>query len=91
MAMKVRIELNHDGFRQLFASEGVKKLLNDTGKRICDAANAALDDDSSFGFESHTWYGGYGGGRLINSVSANDLQATYAEQQNKVLSRAVHS
>ena len=91
MAMKVKVELLHDGFRELFKSEGIVGLQDEAGKRMCDEANAALDDDKSRGFESHTWYGNYGGGRYITSVSAIDYQATNAEQKNKVLSRAVHA
>lgn len=91
MAMKVRVELNHDGFRDLFASDGVKSLLDDVGGKICEEANAKLDDEKSYGFESHTWRGKYGGGRLINSVSAIDYEASNAEQKDKILSRAVHA
>lgn len=90
MATKIRVELNHDGFKELFSSDGVKELLDDVGAKIRDEANAALKSETSRGFESHTWKGAYGGGRLVNSVSAIDRQATYAEQQDKILSKAVH-
>ncbi len=75
---KPRIELNHDGFRQLLNSSGVESLVLSEAQTI---ANRAGD-----GFEAHSQKAGT---RYIAIVGTTDDASVRAESENKVLSRAV--
>ena len=89
MSKQVKITFNSAGFKAILTSEGVKNLVTQTGERIKSEANSGIREESK-GFSSKTWYGGYGGGRWVNSVTAIDYRANCAESEDKVLSKAVH-
>lgn len=81
--MRVRIELNHDGFRQLLNSSEVAALVDGTGERL-----AARAGD---GFVSKPSYGGFGGGRHVCHVGTADKTSMEAQARDKALTRALHS
>lgn len=82
MATKIRIELNHDGIRQLLMSQPIAAECEKAAERI--AANAGD------GFEVLPLRQmGFGGGRIGYAVHAESYEAKLAEAENKVLSKAV--
>lgn len=87
MPMKVgsfRLELDHDGIKQLLESAAVASECRDAADRISDVAGD--------GFEtSHVWLASYGGGRVAYSVRAATDDAKLAEAENKTLSLAVQA
>ena len=82
MATKIRIELNHDGIKELLLSDAI-------GGEVRKAAEA-IAERAGDGFEVVGPQGlGYGGGRVGYGVVADTYEAKLAEAENKVLSRAV--
>ena len=84
MATKIRIELNHEGFRQLLNSPEVVRLVDDTGRKLAARAGA--------GFVAEPAQGGFGGGRHICHVgTGNSKEAMEAQATTKALTRALYS
>lgn len=84
MAKKVRIELNHDGFRQLLNSPEVVRLVDSTGESLAAKAGP--------GFVAEPAQGNFGGGRHICHVgTGNSKDAMYAQATTKALTRALNS
>ncbi len=69
-------------------SAGTEALVREAGEEIAARANAGVSSGEGFGVS--TWVGGYGGGRVIGSVTSLDNKAAIAEAENKVLSGAVN-
>lgn len=82
MAKTVRIELNHDGFRQLLNGPEVTRLVDDTGKKLAARAGE--------GFTSKPSYGNFGGGRHVCHVGTADKTAMEAQARDKALTKALH-
>lgn len=85
MAKKVRIEFISDGFREILSSAGTASVVDESAQRI--AANASASGGT---FVASGFMGGYGGGRYIGIVAADDYEAMYNEAVDKTLSTAVH-
>lgn len=84
MAKKIRIELNHEGFRQLLSGPEVTQLVDSTGARLASLAGP--------GFVSEPAQGDFGGGRHICHVGTGDSrEAMEAQATTKALTRALHS
>lgn len=84
MATKIRIELDHEGFRQLLSGPEVTRLVDSTGARLAAKAGP--------GFVSVPAPGGFGGGRHICHVGTGDSKdAMYAQAHGKALTRALYS
>lgn len=82
MATKIRIELNHDGIRQLLMSEPIANECKKAAEKIAQRAGD--------GFEvSDARHMGYGGGRVGFTVRTATEEARIAEAEDKVLSKAV--
>lgn len=82
MATKIKIELDHDGIRELLCSAPIA---NECEKAAQKIANVAGD-----GFEvTKSKQVGFGGGRVGVGVEAATREARLAESEDKVLSRAV--
>lgn len=83
---QMQIKFISAGFKQILMSGGVKNML----QKEADAIKARASSNAVSGdFESHTWVGGYGGGRYIASVSTVNEDAAKAEAEDKALSKAV--
>lgn len=82
MATKVRIELNHDGIRELLTSQPIAA--------ECEKAAEKIAARAGDGFEvlplKHM---GFGGGRVGYAVKADTYEAKVAESERKVLTKAV--
>jgi hypothetical protein len=87
MAKKVgsfRLELDHDGIRQLLESAAIGN--------ECEAAAHRIADIAGDGFEvSSAWHARFGGGRVAYSVRAETTEAKIAESEGKALTLAVHA
>ena len=82
MATKIRIELNHDGIRELLMSDAIAK--------ECEKAAQAIAARAGDGFEVLPMRKqGFGGGRIGYAVHAESYEAKLAEAEDKVLSKAV--
>lgn len=82
MATKIRIELNHDGIRQLLMSQPIA----DECRKAAEAIAARAGD----GFEvSEKKHRNFGGGRIGYVVYTDTYEAREAEATDKVLSKAV--
>jgi len=82
MATKVRIELNHDGIRQLLCSDEIAA--------ECEKAAQEIAARAGDGFEvKERRIVGYGGGRVGYAVYTATQEAREAEAEDKVLSKAV--
>lgn len=88
MNAEVSIEFNSAGFREILFSDGVKSLVTSAAEKIQSEANAGVTN--SKGFRVNVRGIGFGGGRWGGFVSAADNVAHTAEEENQVLSRAVH-
>ena len=84
----VRIQFNSDGFRQILLSEGCRDLVQQTTEGIAERANAN-NTRGGEGFRATTQVGGYGGGRWIGFVTANDKKASAAQSEDQALTRAI--
>ena len=84
----VRFKWDHDGFRQLLLSEGVRDLVQSTAEEICDKANGN-NTRGGEGFTVRTQVGDYGGGRYIAFVSSTDKNSFIAESEDKALTGAL--
>ena len=82
MATKVRIELNHDGIRELLTSAPIAS--------ECEKAAEGIAARAGDGFEVLPMRKmSYGGGRIGYAVSAETYEAKLAEATDKVLTKAV--
>lgn len=82
MSKKVRIELDHEGFRQLLNSSEVASLVDSKGSELASRAGA--------GFIAKPSYGGFGGGRHICHVGTSDKASMEAQARDKALTKALH-
>ena len=82
MATKVRIELDHDGIRDLLKSQPIAA--------ECERAAEKIAARAGDGFEVlPAREMGFGGGRVGYAVHAATYDAMLAEAEDKVLSKAV--
>ncbi len=82
MATKVKIELNHDGIRELLMSQPIAK--------ECEKAAEGIASRAGDGFEVLPMRKmGFGGGRVGYAVHADTYAAKLEEAENKTLSKAV--
>lgn len=88
MASQMKIKFISKGFKEILCSGGTKNLVTQQASIIQGTANAN-NMRGGEGFGTHTWMGGYGGGRWIASVSTTDRKSMIAEAEDKALSRAV--
>lgn len=82
MATKVRIELDHDGIRQLLSSAPIAAECEKAAEKI-----AARAGDGFVVLPAREL--GFGGGRVGYAVKTDTEEARIAEATDKVLSRAV--
>lgn len=82
MAQSVRIELDHDGIRELLSSAAIGSECRQAAQKIADKAGEGFEvtEQKKLGF---------GGGRVGYGVRAATYAARKAEAENKVLSGAV--
>lgn len=82
MATKVRIELNHDGIRELLTSKPIAA--------ECEKAAEKIAARAGDGFEVLPLKKmDFGGGRVGYAVKADTYEAKVAESERKVLTKAV--
>ena len=82
MATKVRIELDHDGIRQLLTSAPIAA--------ECEKAAEKIAQRAGDGFEVLPLRQmNFGGGRVGYAVKTGTYEACIAEAENKALSKAV--
>lgn len=82
MATKVKIELNHDGIRELLCSAPIAS--------ECEKAAEGIAARAGDGFiVLPIRQMGFGGGRIGYAVKAETDEAKQAEAEDKVLSKAV--
>ncbi len=82
MATKVRIELNHDGIRDLLKSQPIANECEKAAQRIADIAGDGFEV-----LEARQM--GFGGGRVGYAVHTESFAAKIEEAENKTLSKAV--
>lgn len=75
------LEFNSDGFRAILSGDGVYSLIKEVTEGIANAAGP--------GFEPRVFYGGFGGGRFVGSVSTTDYASMKDEAETKALERAI--
>lgn len=82
MATKLRLELNHDGIRELLLSQPIAN--------ECEKAAEMIAGRAGDGFEVlPAKQLNYGGGRVGYAVYAATYEAKVDEAENKTLSKAV--
>jgi len=82
MATKLKLELNHDGIRELLCSQPIAE--------ECEKAADAIAARAGDGFEVQPMkLMGFGGGRVGYAVKAETYEAKVLEATEKVLSKAV--
>ena len=82
MATKIRIELNHDGIRELLCSAPIAN--------ECEKAAQKIADRAGDGFEVLPLKKmDFGGGRVGYAVYTATYEAQLDEAENKTLSKAV--
>lgn len=84
MASKVKIELNHDGIRELLMSQPIADECEKAAEKIAETAGEGFVVLPAREM-------GYGGGRVGVAVHADSYDAKVAEAEDKVLSKAVSS
>lgn len=82
MAKRIRIELDHAGFRQLLEGPEVTELVDSLGDQLAARAGA--------GFVSKPMRGDFGGGRHVCHVGTGDETAMAAQATDKALTRALY-
>lgn len=87
MSKTTRIEFISQGFKDTLFSSGTKELLQNIGDEIKDRANESMPDGE--GFTAKVQAGGYGGGRYIGYVKADNDAAALEESENMTLTKAV--
>ena len=88
MSAEITIEFISSGFREILFSDGVKSAVTSAAQKI--QAEAHAGGTNSKGCRMNVRGIGFGGGRWGGFVSAADDAAHTAEEENQVLSRAVH-
>ena len=84
----IKLQFISAGFKKILTSPETKNMVENISKKIQAKANAAIGSGSE-GCSAQTWYGQYGGGRWVASVTTIDREAAKAEAENKALSKAV--
>ena len=82
MATKIRIELNHDGIRQLLMSQPIANECRKAAEEIAARAGDGFDVLPAKEL-------GFGGGRVGYAVYTDTYEARLAEAEDKALSKAV--
>lgn len=82
MTTKIRIELNHEGIRELLMSDAIGSEVRSAADGIARRAGAGFKVVGPQGL-------GYGGGRVGYGVVADTYEAKLAEAENGALSKAV--
>jgi hypothetical protein len=90
MAVKMRLEFNSAGFREILCSQNCADIVDKAGERIADEASAAVPYLNSEGYNYHPARLSYGGGRAGGYIHGADYLAHKAEAQYKTLTKAVH-
>lgn len=85
MAKDVKVELNHDGFKQFLTSSSVESLVLSEAQRIANTANRSINEAST-GYVAHSRKAS---SRYIAFVGTTDGASIQAESENKALSGAV--
>lgn len=82
MATKIRIELDHDGIRELLMSQPIADECKKAAENIASRAGEGFEvlPPKELGF---------GGGRVGYAVATGTHEARLAEAEDKVLSKAV--
>lgn len=81
--VSVRVELDHEGFRQLLTGPEITTFIDQQADRMADRAGD--------GFVTRKITGGYGGGRHVAFVGTGTGKAMRAQAKDKALSRALHT
>ena len=84
MASKVKIELNHDGIRDLLMSQQIADECEKAAEKIAKTAGEGFVVLPAREM-------GFGGGRVGFAVHADSYDAKVAEAEDKTLSKAVSS
>lgn len=84
MASKVKIELNHDGIRELLMSQPIADECEKAAEKIAETAGEGFVVLPAREM-------GFGGGRVGFAVHADSYDAKVAESEDKTLSKAVSS
>lgn len=82
MGGSMKVELNHDGFREILESDAVRSLV----QGAADGIRARCGD----GYEAETFHAGFGGGRWAAVVRAATYEARADESENKTIEKAVN-
>ncbi len=82
MSQNIRIELNHDGIRELLSSAAIGSECKKAAKKIADAAGEGFKVTSARQL-------GFGGGRIGYGVKTATDEARLAEAKDKALQQAV--
>lgn len=82
MATKIRIELNHEGIKELLMSDAIGNEVKKAADGIASRAGKGFKVVGPQGL-------GYGGGRVGYGVVADTYEAKLAEAEDKALSKAV--
>lgn len=78
----MKVELNHDGFREILESDEVRSLVMGAAEEI----RARCGD----GYESEAFHAGFGEGRWAAVVRAATYEARADESENKTIEKAVN-
>ena len=79
------IEINPDGIKAMFQSDGLRQVMEQQTDRITEEANANGNCD---GFVGQVVMGRIG--RYVGLVRASDKQSMKAASEDKALERALH-
>lgn len=82
MAEKIRIELDHEGIRELLLSQEIAAECEKAAKHIATLAGEGFEVTTQRTYS-------FGGGRIGYGVEAKTDEARLAESEDKALSRAV--
>lgn len=85
MTVKLEIEFNSEGFKQILCSDGMRAAVQSEADKIRDRANSRLNADSE-GFRSKA---SLGSTRWIGQVWTTDYASMKAESEDKVLTGAL--
>ena len=80
-----KIEINPDGIKAMFQSDGLRQVMEQQTERVVDEANANGNCD---GFVGQVVMGQIG--RYVGLVRASDKQSMKAASEDKALERALH-
>lgn len=86
---RVSLELDSDGFRELLTSQEVADLVEESAKQVAAAAEAVSIPGSVFVVKGPK-RGGYGGGRVIAYVAADNVKASRSIIYKHALEKAIN-